>query len=323
VPDLENVSVAIARTEPAYDGRPAVAEVERLYVDSIAAARRSLYIENQYLSSRAIGDALCASLAAPSGPEILVVTPRECSGWLEEGTMGLLRHRLVRRLRGADRHGRFRICYPRLPGDEVRLNVHAKLMIADDRIVRIGSANLSNRSMGLDTECDVQIESCGDPATATGIAALRDRLLGEHLGRPPALVAEVMRETGESLFATLDRLGGGERTLAPLDVDVAEWVDRIVPESVLTDPERPFPSMRVVEKWTPELLRDPHRRRLPPALLGVAALYALVRARPLARRLGPPARSLALLGGAIGLLMLHRRWRGRRPEEPACRRRSS
>jgi phosphatidylserine/phosphatidylglycerophosphate/cardiolipin synthase-like enzyme len=305
-PDLERVAVAIARSEPEYAGRRAVREVERLYVDTIAAARHSIYIENQYLSSRAIGDALCASLASASGPEILVVAPRECSGWLEEGTMGLLRHRLVQRLREADRNGRFRICHPRLAGDSVRLNVHSKLLIADDRIVRIGSANLSNRSMGLDTECDVQIEAREGAPAADGIRGLRDRLLGEHLGSTPERVAEVMRETG-SLFATIDRLGGGARTLAPLEVGVSEWVDRIVPESLLTDPERPFAAMRAVERWTPDLLRDPHRRQLPLWLGGLAAAHALLRWRPIAARLRHPppwATLTALVGGALGI----RRW---------------
>jgi phosphatidylserine/phosphatidylglycerophosphate/cardiolipin synthase-like enzyme len=316
-PDLRDVSVAIARTEPAYAGRPAVREVEQLWIDGIAAARDWIYIENQYLSARAIGDALCASLARPTGPEILVVSPRECSGWLEETTMGLLRHRLVRRLREADRWQRFRICFPRLPGDAVRLNVHAKLMIADGRVLRIGSANLSNRSLGLDTECDVQIEAQPGSEAARGICALRDRLLGEHLGVAPARVAAAMRATG-SLFATVDRLAGGERTLAPLDVEVPEWIDRIVPERLLTDPEQTFAAMRTVEAWTPELLRDPHRRRLPVLLASSALAYTLARLVSAAARDARWARWGALAAVGVGGLALARRRARRRVESAAC-----
>ena len=36
--------------------------------------------------------------------------------------------------------------------------VHAKIMIVDDTILRIGSANFNNRSLGLDSECDVFID---------------------------------------------------------------------------------------------------------------------------------------------------------------------
>jgi phosphatidylserine/phosphatidylglycerophosphate/cardiolipin synthase-like enzyme len=279
-PDLGPARIAIARTEPAYDGRPPVREIERLYVDSIAAAQRYVYLEHQYLSSRAIGDAICASLAARRGPEIAIVTPLLCAGWVEEGTVGLLRRRLASRLCAADRHGRLRLYYPRLPGDRACLHVHSKVMIADDRVVRIGSANLSNRSMGLDTECDVQIEAAGDPAVAAAIRAFRDRLLGEHLGIAPWQVAHAMHVTNGALFAALDRLRGGERTLAALVVALPRWLDWLLPPA-LGDPERPFESLRVVEAWSPDLLRDPHRRRVVPLLAAAGAGFA---ASLLARR---------------------------------------
>jgi phosphatidylserine/phosphatidylglycerophosphate/cardiolipin synthase-like enzyme len=300
-PDLRRVQVAIARSEPAYDGRPGVREIERLYLDTIAAARHSIYIENQYLSSRSVGDALCASLAARRGPEIAIVSPRACAGWIEEGTMGLLRRRLARRLRAADRHGRLRLLYPRLPGGRACLTVHSKLMIADAHSVRVGSANLSNRSMGLDTECDVLVEAAGDAAAAAGIRAFRDRLLAEHLGVSPAEVAHTLRATGEGLFAALDRLGGRERTLAPLEEALPAWVDRIVPIA-LSDPERPFESLRALETWSPDLLRDPHRRQLLPLAAAVGALAVL---RTL--RVRPRASSTWLWLGA-GLAFLAHRW---------------
>ena len=33
--------------------------------------------------------------------------------------------------------------------------IHSKVMVVDDRLLRIGSANINNRSMGTDTECDL------------------------------------------------------------------------------------------------------------------------------------------------------------------------
>jgi phosphatidylserine/phosphatidylglycerophosphate/cardiolipin synthase-like enzyme len=310
--DLQAVQVAIARSEPPYEGRPGVREIERLYFDAIAAARRSIYIENQYLSSRAIGDALCASLAARRGPEIAIVSPRVCAGWLEEGTVGLLRRRLAGRLRAADRYGRLRLLYPRLPGDRACLHVHSKLMIVDAQNVRVGSANLSNRSMGLDSECDISVEAAGDPAAAAGIRAFRDRLLAEHLGVAQAQVAHAMRATSDGLFAALDRLGGRERTLAPLEMTLPAWVDRIVPSS-MGDPERPFDSMRALETWSPDLLRDPHRRRLAPlaVALGALALLRGARARPRA--------STVLLAGAAMAWFASRWLRGSANLQSDCK----
>jgi phospholipase D1/2 len=45
IPDLERVSVAVSRTDPAYDGQPEVREVESLYLDSIRVARGFIYLE--------------------------------------------------------------------------------------------------------------------------------------------------------------------------------------------------------------------------------------------------------------------------------------
>src|SRR6185437_3198686 len=40
------VDVAIARTEPAFDGRPGVAEIRALHLDAIAMAKRHIFAEN-------------------------------------------------------------------------------------------------------------------------------------------------------------------------------------------------------------------------------------------------------------------------------------
>ena len=80
---MENVKVGIARTESAHEKRQEIREVENLYIDAIAAARRYIYIENQYFTSEKIADALAARLEEDDGPEVLMVLPRRCPGWLE------------------------------------------------------------------------------------------------------------------------------------------------------------------------------------------------------------------------------------------------
>jgi phosphatidylserine/phosphatidylglycerophosphate/cardiolipin synthase-like enzyme len=79
-PDFRNVDVAISRTIPAFEGQSEKREVEALFVDAIAAARHSLYIENQYLTAGVIGDALAARLREPEGPEVVILQPRQCEG---------------------------------------------------------------------------------------------------------------------------------------------------------------------------------------------------------------------------------------------------
>ena len=76
---------------------PAVREVEQLYLDMIAAARREIYIENQYFTSPRIAAALERRLAEPDGPEIVLVLRLLSHGWLEEATMHVLRTRLIQR----------------------------------------------------------------------------------------------------------------------------------------------------------------------------------------------------------------------------------
>jgi uncharacterized membrane protein YdjX (TVP38/TMEM64 family) len=267
------VTVAIARTEPAFNGSREVREVEAMFRDSIAAARSCIYIENQYLTSATIGAALAARLAAKDGPEILLVLPRTCSGWLEENTMGSLRAHLLRQLREADRYGRLCICCPTIADLGNRsLNVHSKVMVVDDVLVRVGSANLSNRSMGLDTECDLAVEADREE-TRAGILAFRNRLLAEHLGTTPGRVAEAVRASG-SLNAAAVALSGGRRSLEPLNGGAAGLVGPVIPEWMLVDPERPMS----VEQFVEEIVsKDPKRtvgKRLNRRWLLLAALLS-------------------------------------------------
>ena len=93
--------LAIARTRPAWRGRPAAREIEGLYLAAIARARVSIYIENQYLTAERIARALAARLAEPDGPEVVIVTPKACEGLFETAVMDVGRSRYLRRLRRA------------------------------------------------------------------------------------------------------------------------------------------------------------------------------------------------------------------------------
>ncbi len=277
-PDMENVEVGVARTEPAYDGRPEVREVERLYLDSIAGARRFLYLENQYLTAKSVGKALAARLDERDGPEIVIVLPSKAAGWLEQGTMDVLRSRLITDLRKADRHGRLRIYFPsvRAPREEA-IYVHSKVMTVDDDLARVGSSNLSNRSMGVDTECDLAVEAAGEERARRAIAGFRNRLLGEHLGVTPERLAEAIARR-ESLIGAIESLRGGPRTLEELDPSVPPELDSLVPDSEVIDAERPVDPDRLADDLLPKEGRRSASKRLIIAILVMAIFVALAAA---------------------------------------------
>jgi phospholipase D1/2 len=306
-PDFEDHSLAIART---YFTRPptrSVREVERLFEASISAARRHVYIENQYFTSNRIADAICARLSQPDCPEFLILLPRFNSGWLEEGTMGVIRSRLIRRIRAADVANRVRFVYPIVRGmREIEISLHSKVMVVDDRLLRIGSANLSNRSMGLDTECDLAIEGT-DPGTSDSIARVRSGLLGEHLGADPAQVREWTARTG-SLFAVVDRFGSDEsrariiRSFPDPGTTRGEALRiRLTPEAEILDPDRPAEEDPFFSQFLPQdrprfLRTKDQRLRLRLAVLltvGLALSSPGVRKDPRTARL---VRLLAELG---------------------------
>ena len=277
-PVIRDTQVAIARTEPAYEGEAEIREVERLYLDSIAAAERFIYIENQYLTAHCIREALVQRMQDEDALEVVIVMPEKTGGWLEQHTMDVLRARLVRQLREVDDGRRLRLYYPRLStDDDVSLMVHAKVMVVDDRLVRVASSNLSNRSMGLDGECDLAIEADVGSDAQAAVRRFRERLLAEHLGVSEDEVAAAMQAHG-SLIEALESLRGGDRTLQPLVVEIDEDVDQMVPDSALLDPERPIDSHRFVDHFVPEKHRSHTFRRVLVAVLTLAALLGLAAA---------------------------------------------
>ncbi|WP_372400068.1 VTT domain-containing protein [Azospirillum sp. HJ39] len=273
-PMLRDVRVGIARTDPACNGRAEVREVEALYLAAIAAAREVIYLESQYFASTAVAEALKARLAEEDGPEVIVVNPVRTTSWLENTVMLGARARLTRELREADRHGRFRL-FAALTDGGACITVHAKVMVVDDRLLRIGSANLNNRSMGLDTECDLALEAGPGPedaATRHAIRRTRDDLIAEHLGTTPDEVAAAVRRQG-SLVAAIESLRRpAGRTLEPLHDPEPDGLAAAVADSRVFDPEHPVDAVDIVRRVLPS--RIPRTRHWL-MLLGVLALAGL------------------------------------------------
>jgi phospholipase D1/2 len=118
-----------------------VSEIRQLHLDAISSARRTIFAENQYFTSRLITDAFSERLRKDDDLEIAVLSPFKQSGWLEISTMGVLRGRNHRRLREADPKGRYKLYYPTLPWLDAKgecLNIHSKVFVVDDELLMIG-----------------------------------------------------------------------------------------------------------------------------------------------------------------------------------------
>jgi phosphatidylserine/phosphatidylglycerophosphate/cardiolipin synthase-like enzyme/uncharacterized membrane protein YdjX (TVP38/TMEM64 family) len=285
--DVEDTEVAIARTVPATTSQArSVREIETLTLEAIAAAERTIFIENQYLTSALVGNALAKRLQEPDGPEVVLVLPRDQGGWLEQSSMGVLRDRLLARLRASDSQGRLRAYYPTIPGlpADQCLGVHSKVLIVDDALLKVGSANLSNRSMGFDTECDLALGAFGERASenARAIAGLRTRLLAEHLGVDAAAFEKRVAET-KSLIAAIESLRGGPRGLAPLGPGPEPAVNLAVMDGLVCDPEQPISPEKLIAEFVPA----GSRRRARRSLVHYAVLLAMILAVGTAWRFTP------------------------------------
>jgi phosphatidylserine/phosphatidylglycerophosphate/cardiolipin synthase-like enzyme len=239
-PTLHNVDIGIARTFPELDRRREVREVEALNLAAIAAARHTIYLENQYLAARQLVDALAARLREADGPEIVIVLARRGNNPLERATMDSARHRLIQVLWTADEHCRLGIYWPVTDGG-TPIYVHSKVVVVDDRLLRIGSSNFNNRSMGFDSECDVAIEAhpdangTDDAVVRSHITSVRHELVSEFLGVSVGEFESTMRRCG-SLLKTIEALRGQGRSLrAFTERTVADEASPLA-ESELTDP---------------------------------------------------------------------------------------
>ncbi|HEU5076393.1 MAG TPA: phospholipase D-like domain-containing protein, partial [Polyangiaceae bacterium] len=186
--------VFLSRTDP--HGSPTKTqncrEIFNLYVDAIAAAKQLIYIETQYFSSREVGAALVERLArSDEGPlGVVLVLNMEAETLKEEIAVGLAQAKVIADLRKAVQGTRHRLgIYYTVPKTEDGVEpkratyIHSKVMIVDDRFLTVGSANLTNRSVGVDTELNLSVETDdSDDVLGQSIARARQGLICEHLG---------------------------------------------------------------------------------------------------------------------------------------------
>lgn len=299
-PDFFGAQVGIARTIPVHGNLAEAREAEALFHDMIATAERVLYFENQFLTSAAIARTLARRMQEKPELETVIIAPHTPESWLETHTMRNGRIRFIRILGDAGVADRVRLLYPEVRERQhvTQTMVHSKVMIVDDRLLRIGSANMNNRSMGTDTECDLVVEAANE-AHARAIRAIRARLLGDHCGVSEKTAAQAI-EDGSLIFAAETLTSRGHR-LQPIDdgePDQGEFAEYI---EGLADPDHPIQSKEVIA----DLFAERLPRRKPSVLIKFTALVGLFVALtigwhypPLAnlaspQEIGPMLRSLA------------------------------
>ncbi len=260
VPPLcRDVNVYLARTEPQHKGFPEVREVEAMILETIRRAKKHLYIENQYFSSASVRKALVERLREDDCPEILIVLPEKSGSWLARKSMDALRAKMLKDLREADVNNRLLVRFPACPEGKTTY-VHAKLMIADDEFATVGSANLANRSMGLDTELNIAIDAAdADNADQIRqcIAAFRASLLGEFLHMDGAEVGAYWNEN-PSFNLVVGSLGRDGYSLKPVEYEEAlvESLEKLNGEDRILDPERPVSLNRLLDLFLAEERRS-------------------------------------------------------------------
>lgn len=277
-PNFTDARIGISRTIPGLFDAPQVREIEALYLRAIETAERVIFIENQYFTSENIANALTKRLQENPELELLILGPSSAEGWFESRSMGFGRKRIVDLMKNSDVAERTRVLYPvRVSdGNDVPVYVHAKLMIIDDGYLQVGSANLNNRSMGVDTECDLAIAASTDTERGA-IARVRARLLAIHTGSEVTSVLEAL-EQQDSIFTALEGLVSEGHALLPVEDDEVSSEDVAALSRHLADPDTPFESSDAAKSlYGAEALTASWKQRLLFTGLGlglVAAVFA-------------------------------------------------
>lgn len=246
-PQFRRVKVGISRTRPNYGAQKSVREIEQLFIDSIDAAEKFIYIENQFLTSQPIARKICEALNRNPELEAVFVTPHKPESWIEQNTMLYGRIQFAKTFEESGVLDRIRMLC--LSVDEegkcVYPMIHSKVTIIDDKFLRIGSANLNNRSMGTDTECDLSVEADG-PEVAQQIALARNTLIAEHCRCNAEEFAAALEREG-SLIKAIEHFQGADGCLQKLDDTADDASEEARYLAALADPERPIAEQALQE----------------------------------------------------------------------------
>jgi phosphatidylserine/phosphatidylglycerophosphate/cardiolipin synthase-like enzyme len=176
---------------------------------------------------------------------VILISTEHSPSYFDQMTMDRTRLAFIKTLKSADQHGRLQVYSPVTTLGRTII-VHAKLTIIDDTLLRIGSANINNRSMGFDTECDMSFEAAGPGSAANRaeITRLRNKLLAHWLGCPAEPMEAAIRSAG-GVGAALESLRtAGYCRLRPIELKPLHPLAAFVATFHLGDPVGPADAWR-------------------------------------------------------------------------------
>jgi cardiolipin synthase A/B len=144
------------------------------YVAAIDAAKRTIYIEDQYVVSPDIVEHLHLALAR--GVAVTFLAPAEPEEQIKQSRLRPDAKPLYERLAALGVHEKFLLAGIASPRTGEAVYVHAKVMLIDDCWATIGSCNIASRSFFGDTELNASIWDVDI------VRRFRVDLLSEHLG---------------------------------------------------------------------------------------------------------------------------------------------
>ena len=214
-------------------------ESKQLYIASIQAAQRFVYMENQYFTSVAVADAIAESLSLPFGPEFVIVLPYTTHAWggWKKPQWGS-RHTPDSASAAGGRSIRAAGCVLSAASrPAARSTLRAFESHGDRQLFRAGGLlpNLSNRSMSLDTECDLVIEAAGREDVKEAVVAFRNGLIAEHSGCTTEEVAKALA-TCRSAIEAVESLRRPGRSLIPHTNEVSAALETVTPEYSIIGP---------------------------------------------------------------------------------------
>lgn len=273
-PMFRKIPCAIARTIPFMEGVPPVQEVRQMLLQLIGAAEDFIYLENQFASRQEIAEALNARLKACKQLRVLIISTYRPKSTVECEAYWASRIDFKSILEEGVEKSRVKMLYSSAHDEEGNFGhkrIHSKVTVIDNKYLGVGSANLSNRSMALDTECDL-VFAADNEVQERQIQHVRNDLIGEHSGRSAENVGKLLAGK-KSLEKLLKPVG-------PYSYRLKEVEDELFTDQLLQTVLQPF--------------SDPEEPMLPPVPLLNGKRYSL----------GNPSRKLIMVATVLGLAVL-------------------
>ena len=273
-PLFEDVECALARTIPFMDEVEPAQEVRHMLLDLIGEAESVIYIENQFTTRQEIAEALNKQLKLKPNLSVIIVSSYEPKGKFECEAFWASRIEFKEILEKGIDPKRVKLTYSSIEdmqGRKAYKRIHSKVMTIDNKYLVIGSSNLSNRSMTLDTEIDTVLFGNTKDNQAC-IEQVRNDLLAEHTGRDIDAMPALFNNEYPVEALMQDQIAHGYVLTEVRDEVFTEQSVKNVFRA-LSDPEEPLISVPTFDGAAMPA-RNPRRRSIM-ILIGLAIIAVL------------------------------------------------